>query len=44
MFILDINDVGTALFAKGQEVESDINLSHKRIGHVNYQWPEGPNL
>ena len=36
MFILNTNDVGTALFAKGQKVESDIDLWHKRIGHVNY--------
>ena len=26
------------MFAKGQKVESDIDLWHKRIGHVNYQW------
>ena len=37
MFILDTNDVGTAMFCKGQKVESDIDLWHKRIGHVNYQ-------
>ena len=37
MFILDTNDVGTAMFAKGQNVESDRNLWHKRIGHINYQ-------
>ena len=37
MFILDTNVVGTAMFAKGQKVESDIDLWHKRIGHVNYQ-------
>ena len=36
MFILDTNDVGTSMFAKGQKVESDIDLWHKRIGHVNY--------
>ena len=40
MFILDTNDVGTAMFAKGQKVESDINLWHKWIGHVNYQRPK----
>ena len=27
--------IGNAMFAKGQRVESDINLWHKRIGHVN---------
>ena len=37
MFILDTNDVGTAMFAKGQKVKSDIDLWHKRIDHVNYQ-------
>ena len=37
MFILDSTDGGTAMFAKGQKVESDIDLWHKRIGHVNYQ-------
>ena len=37
MFILDTNDVGTAMFAKGQKVESNIDLWHKWIGHVNCQ-------
>ena len=37
MFILDSSDGGTAMFAKGQKVESDIDLWHKRIAHVNYQ-------
>ena len=37
MFILDRNAVGTALFIKGQKVESDIDLWHNQIGHVNYQ-------
>ena len=37
MFILDTNDVDTAMFAKGKKVESDIDLWHKRINHVNYQ-------
>ena len=37
MFILDSTDGGTAMFAKGQKIESDIDLRHKRIGHVNYQ-------
>ena len=37
MFILNTNDVGTTMFVKGKEVESDIDLWHKRIGHVNYQ-------
>jgi hypothetical protein len=39
MFILDRTDDGpdTALFAKGQKAESDIDLYHKRISHVNYR-------
>ena len=37
IFILDTNDVGTSMFAKGQKVEPDIDLWHKWIGHVNYQ-------
>ena len=34
MFILDSSDGGTAMFAKGRKVESDIDLWHKRISHV----------
>ena len=34
MFILDSTDGGTAMFTKGQKAESDIDLWHKRIGHV----------
>ena len=37
MFILDSSNGGTAMFAKGQKVESDIDLWHKQIGHINYQ-------
>ena len=37
MFILDTNDDGTTMFTKGEKVESDIDLWHKQIGHVNYQ-------
>ena len=36
MFILNSTNSGTAMFAKGQKVESDIDLWHKQIGHVNY--------
>ena len=36
MFILNTNEVGTVLFAKGQKVESDIDLWHKRFAHVNF--------
>ena len=34
---LDSTDGGTAMFATGQKAESDIDLWHKRIGHVNHQ-------
>ena len=37
MFILDSIVDGTAMFVKGKKVESDIDLWHKRKGHVNYQ-------
>ena len=36
MFILKTNEVGTAMFAKGQMVELDIDLWHKRINHFNF--------
>jgi hypothetical protein len=38
MFILDRTDDGpdAALFANGQNIKSDIDLWHKRIGHVNF--------
>ena len=36
MFILDRNQTGTELFSKGQKVELDIDLWHKRFGHVNF--------
>ena len=37
MFILDSTDGGTAMFAKGQKLQSDIDLWHKQMGHVNYK-------
>ena len=36
MFILETNEVGTAMFAKGQKVESDIDLWHKRFDQINF--------
>ena len=36
MFILKTNNVDTAMFAKGQKVESDIDLWNKRFGHANF--------
>ena len=44
MFILETNDVGTAMFAKGQKVESYIDLWHKRINHVNFQRLQGESM
>ena len=38
MFILETNNVGTAMFPKGQKVESDIDQWQKRFGHVNFPW------
>ena len=38
MFILEMNDVGTAIFTKGQKVYTDIDLWHKLFGHVNFPW------
>ena len=31
-----MNDVSTIVFANRQKVESDIDLWHKRFGHVNF--------
>ena len=36
MFILDTNDVGLIMYAKGQKVESNIELWHKRFNHINF--------
>ena len=36
MFILDTNDVGIAIFAKGKKVKSDIDLWQKQCDHVNF--------
>ena len=38
MFILKTNEVGTAMYAKGKKIESDIDLWHKRLDHVNFPW------
>ena len=37
MFILETNDVGTAMFMKWQKVVSDINLWHRQIRHINFR-------
>ena len=36
MFILNTNEVRTAFFAKGQKVESDNDLWHKRFDDINF--------
>ena len=37
MFILDSHEMKSAMYAKGQRANSDIELWHKRIGHINLQ-------
>ena len=37
MFILDSHEMKSAMFAKGTKADSDIELWHKRIGHINLQ-------
>jgi hypothetical protein len=33
MFILDTNNVFSAMYTRGQKVDTDIDLWHKRFGH-----------
>ena len=35
MFILESNEVKSAMFAKGLKADTDIELWHKKIGHIN---------
>ena len=35
MFILDSHEIKSAMFAKSTKADSDIELWHKRIGHIN---------
>ena len=35
MFILDSHEMKSAMFAKSMKADSDIELWHKRIGHIN---------
>ena len=37
MFILELNEVKLAMFAKGLKPDTYIELWHKRIGHINLQ-------
>ena len=41
MFILESNEVKSAMFAKGLKTDTDIQLCHKRIGHINLQKLKG---
>ena len=35
MFILDSHEMKSAMFAKSTKTDSDIQLWHKRVGHIN---------
>ena len=37
MFILDLNEVISAMYDKGLKTETNIELCPKRIGHINLQ-------
>ena len=37
MFIPDSHEMKSAMYAKGQRADTDIELWHKRIGHINLQ-------
>ena len=41
MFILESNEVKSVMFAKGLKADTDIELWHKRIGHINLQKLKG---
>ena len=41
MFILDSNEVKSAMHAKGRKTETNIELWHKRICHINLQQLRG---
>ena len=44
MFILDSHDMKSAMYAKDQRANTDIELWHKRIGHINLQKLKGMQL
>ena len=35
MFILDLHNMKSSMFAKRTKADSDIDLCHKQIGHIN---------
>ena len=41
MFILDSNEVKSAMFVKGHKADTNIEFWHKRIGHINLQKLKG---
>ena len=41
MFILEFKEVKSAIFAKGLKTDTNIELWHKRIGHINLQKIKG---
>ena len=41
MFIPDSHEMKSAMYAKGQRANTDIELWHKRIGHINLQKLKG---
>ena len=41
MFILELNEVKSAMLVKGLKVETDLKLWHKRISHINLQKLKG---
>ena len=41
MFILDSHEIKMSMFAKGHKVDIDIELWHKRIGHINLRKLKG---
>ena len=41
MLILDSHEMKSEMYAKGQRAKSDIELWHKRIGHINLEKLKG---
>ena len=41
MFILDSQEMKSEMFARGHRANADLELCHKRIGHINLQKLKG---
>ena len=41
MFIPDSHEMKSAMYAKGRNTDTDVQLWHKRIGHINLQKLKG---